>query len=167
MSWCICGLFEPFEHLWRVCSLILNVISWFRPSYHLAGAFPLPLDVGYLPKVAPAPRSRLSSTYHLDGASLPLDMGYLLKVIPALFNCCSSLRLDSVKSHPCEVPQSPSSSWSKDCWSWGDQKWSIRNDWNPTDRVLTRVQFYSYKHLTNFILLTFLCCQYVPKWWLS
>ena len=89
------------------------------PSYHLFGAFPLALDLGYLPNVTSAPYSCLSSSYHLAGASLTLDVGYFLKVTPALCNCCSSLRLDSAKSHPCEVPQSPNNSWSKDCWSWG------------------------------------------------
>ena len=43
----------------------------FRPSYHLAGAFPLPLEMGYLLKVAPALHSCCSSAYHLAGASLP------------------------------------------------------------------------------------------------
>ena len=38
-------LFEPSECLWRIWGLILNEIS---PSYHLAGASPLPVDVGYL-----------------------------------------------------------------------------------------------------------------------
>ena len=31
-SWYTQGLFEPSEHLWRVCSLILNVISPLLPS---------------------------------------------------------------------------------------------------------------------------------------
>ena len=31
-SWCTRGLFEPAEHLWRVWSLILNVILPFQPS---------------------------------------------------------------------------------------------------------------------------------------
>ena len=44
-SLCAQGLFEPSEHLWQVWSLILNVIC---PSYHLAGASPLPLDVEYI-----------------------------------------------------------------------------------------------------------------------
>ena len=38
-------LLEPFECLWRVWGLILNI---FHPLHGLAGAFPLPLDVGYL-----------------------------------------------------------------------------------------------------------------------
>ena len=46
----------------------------FHPSSHLVGASPFPLDVGYLLKVAPAPRSHRSSVYHLAGASLPLDV---------------------------------------------------------------------------------------------
>ena len=44
-SWCTQGFFVPSEHLWQVWELILKVIS---PSYHLAGASPLPLDVVYL-----------------------------------------------------------------------------------------------------------------------
>ena len=56
----------------------------FHPAYHLAGASPLLLDIGYLLKVTPAPCSRCSSAYRLAGASLPLDVGYLLTVTPAL-----------------------------------------------------------------------------------
>jgi len=44
-SWCTQVLFELIEHLWQVWGLILNTIL---PSYHLSGASPLPLDVGYL-----------------------------------------------------------------------------------------------------------------------
>ena len=44
-SWCAQGLLEPSERLWGLWGLILNV---FCPSYHLAGASPLPLDVGCL-----------------------------------------------------------------------------------------------------------------------
>ena len=33
------------------------LLTWFHSSYHLAGASPLALDVGYLPKVAPVPHS--------------------------------------------------------------------------------------------------------------
>ena len=58
----------------------------FRPSYHLAGASPLPLEMGYLLKVTPALHSCCSSAYHLAGASLPLDMEYLLTVTPAPHN---------------------------------------------------------------------------------
>ena len=76
-SWCAQGLFEPSERLWREWSLILN--ANLLPSHHLAWASPLPLDVGYLLKVAPVPHSHHSSAYHLAGASLTLDMGYLLK----------------------------------------------------------------------------------------
>ena len=36
-------LFETFKHLWQVWDLILNVL---HPSYNLAGAYPLPLDIG-------------------------------------------------------------------------------------------------------------------------
>ena len=31
-SWCAQGMFEPSEHLWRVCCLILNTILPFLPS---------------------------------------------------------------------------------------------------------------------------------------
>ena len=44
-SWCVQGLFGPSECLWQKWGLILNAIS---PLYHLAGASPLPLDMGYL-----------------------------------------------------------------------------------------------------------------------
>ena len=73
-SWCTHGLFEHSEHLWQIWGLILN---WFYPSNCLVGAFPLPLDMGYLLKVAPAPHSCCSNTYYLAGASLPLNRGYL------------------------------------------------------------------------------------------
>ena len=79
-SWCTQGLFEPSEHLWQIWGLILN---WFYPSNCLVGAFPLPLDMGYLLKVAPAPRSCHYNVYPLARASLPLVIGYLLKVSPA------------------------------------------------------------------------------------
>ena len=49
-SWCAQGLFEPSERLWQGQGLILNVN---HPSYHLTGAFPLPLDMGCLLTVAP------------------------------------------------------------------------------------------------------------------
>ena len=49
------------------------------PSYHLSGASPLPVDVGYLLKVAPALDSHHSSGYHRAGSSPTLDMRYLLK----------------------------------------------------------------------------------------
>ena len=53
---------------------------WFQtqfcPSYHLAGASSLPLDMGHHLTVTPAPCSCCSSTYCLAGVSLPLDMGY-------------------------------------------------------------------------------------------
>ena len=65
-------------HVHKVCLSPLSVSGeygvWFwtqfRPSYHLAGASPLFLDVGYLLRAAPAPHSRRSSAYHLAGASL-------------------------------------------------------------------------------------------------
>ena len=56
--------------LWQVWDLIL-------PLYDLAEASPLPLDVGYLFTVAPAPRRHHSSAYRLAGASLPLSTGSL------------------------------------------------------------------------------------------
>ena len=65
-------MFEPSEHLWRKCGLILNAVS---PSYHLAGVSPLPLDVGYPVTVTPALQGHWSSAYCLSGVSLPLDMG--------------------------------------------------------------------------------------------
>ena len=55
-----------------------------RPSYHLAGASPLPLGVRYLLTAAPVPCSHSSSTYHLVGVSVTLDMEYLLTAAPAL-----------------------------------------------------------------------------------
>ena len=47
------------------------------PSYHLAGASPLPLGRAWV-----SPHSH-SSAYHLTGVSLTLDMGYLLRAAPA------------------------------------------------------------------------------------
>ena len=44
------------------------------PSYYLAATSPLPLNVGYLLKVTPAPCSHHSSTCCLAGASLTLDV---------------------------------------------------------------------------------------------
>ena len=94
-SWCTHGLFEHSEHLWQIRGLILN---WFYPSNCLVGAFPLPLDMGYLLKVAPAPRSCHYNAYPLAGASLPLDMRYLLKVAPAPHSHRSSAILPLKKS---------------------------------------------------------------------
>ena len=48
----------------------------FLPFYHLAGASPLFLDVGYFLTVAQVLCSCRSSAYHLAGASLPLDMNF-------------------------------------------------------------------------------------------
>ena len=68
----------------------------FPPPHHLAGASPLPLDMGYLLKVAPEPCNHCSSAYCLDGTSLPLDTGYHLTVIPApcshCYNCSQRWR---------------------------------------------------------------------------
>ena len=79
-SWCTQGLFEPSEHLWQEWGLILNVNLH---PHHLAWASPLPLDVGYLLKVAPASCNRHSSAYHFAGASLTLEGRYLLMAAPA------------------------------------------------------------------------------------
>ena len=57
-SWCTKGLFESSECLWRVWGLIL---TQFCPSYHLAGAYSLPLNMGYLLKVTPVPYSHHSN----------------------------------------------------------------------------------------------------------
>ena len=62
----------------------------FLLSYHLPGPSPLPMDMGYLLKVTPAPHSHCSSACCLAGASLPLDMWYLLTVASAPRSCCST-----------------------------------------------------------------------------
>jgi len=51
-SWCSQDLFEPSKRLWQewVC-----FYTWICPSYHLAGASPLPFNVGYLLTATPAP----------------------------------------------------------------------------------------------------------------
>ena len=81
-SWC--AQFEPFEHLWRVCSLILNADLSLIPS---CWCFSLALDVGYL--LSPALHSCCSSAGQLPLQRLSfcwgfsaLGLGYLLKVIP-------------------------------------------------------------------------------------
>ena len=51
-SWCAQGLFQPSESLWQEWGLILNAVLPLLPS---CCGFPLPLDVGYLLKVSPAP----------------------------------------------------------------------------------------------------------------
>ena len=61
-SWCAQDSFEPSEYLWQVWGLILKAIC---PSYHLAGASPLFLNMGYLLTVTRAPHCRRSSTYHM------------------------------------------------------------------------------------------------------
>ena len=84
-SWCIQDMFEPSGRcavcFWR----------WFCPSYHLAGAYPLPLALDYLLKgdtaATPAWHSCLSNAYRLAGASLPVNVGYLLTVAPVLHSC--------------------------------------------------------------------------------
>ena len=68
------GSLGPGAH--NVCLSLLSVSggygAWFWmqvcPSYHFDGAS-LPLDVGYILTVAPAPHSQRSSTYRLPGAS--------------------------------------------------------------------------------------------------
>jgi len=62
----------------------------FLLSYHLAGPSPLPMDMWYLLKVTPAPRSHCSSACHLAEASLSLDMRCLLTVASAPHSCCST-----------------------------------------------------------------------------
>ena len=67
----------------------------FCPSYQLAGASPLPLDVGYLLKVTAAAHSCSSINFL---GSPPLDMGYILTVAPALCSHhCSTM-------HPAPPP---------------------------------------------------------------
>ena len=85
---CAQGLLESPECLWQVWGLILN---GFCPSYHLSGASPLPLDMGYLLIAVPVPCRCSSNAYHLSGAPLSLDMGYLLTATPALCSCHSSV----------------------------------------------------------------------------
>ena len=61
-SWCTQGTFEPSEHLWWICCLILSVILRFLPS---CWGFFFALDVGYLLNVTPALCSPHSSTTQL------------------------------------------------------------------------------------------------------
>ena len=58
-SWCAQGLFEPFEYLWWVWGLILNVIS---PHLRSCWGFSFALGQGYLLTAAPVPCSHRSST---------------------------------------------------------------------------------------------------------
>ena len=51
-SWCAQGLLQPSESLWQEWGLILNAVL---PLLLSCCGFPLPLDVGYLLKVSPAP----------------------------------------------------------------------------------------------------------------
>ena len=68
-------LFEPSEHLWQVWGLILNTIL---PLLLFVWASSLPLEVGCLLKLTPVLCSLHSSPYCLAGASpLPLDVGYI------------------------------------------------------------------------------------------
>ena len=64
-SWFTQGLFEPYEHLWKVWNLILNVIL--RPL-QLYWGFCFALGCGV------SPQSH-SNDYSLAGASLSLDWG--------------------------------------------------------------------------------------------
>ena len=82
-SWCAQGLFEPSEYLWQEWGLILKVNSL---SNRLAGASPLPLDLGYLLTAARAPHSRHSSAFCLAEVSLTLDAGYPVTATPAKFS---------------------------------------------------------------------------------
>ena len=82
-SWFTQGLFEPSEHLWQECGLILNANSPLLPS---CWGFSFALGRGVSPH-------SLSSTYRLTGAySLHLDIGYLFWWDPTftcwwLFSC--------------------------------------------------------------------------------
>ena len=92
----LCGSLGPGPH--KVCLSPLSISGsngiWFytqiHPSYHLAGASPLPLDVGYLLTATPVPTVLLEFSDLGCGMSphcrssraqellLTLDMGYLL-----------------------------------------------------------------------------------------
>ena len=63
-------LFEHSEHLWQEWGLILKVNS---PPYHLAGASPLPLDMGYLLTVTPVPCSHHINAQDSKKSSLNLQ----------------------------------------------------------------------------------------------
>ena len=67
--------------------------TWIRPSYHLVGASPLPLNMGYVPVLC----SRRSSTYHLAGLSLILIVVYLLIAAPGQHSHCSSATYVNLK----------------------------------------------------------------------
>ena len=71
-SWCAQGLFEPSEHLWRVWSLILNMISPLLPS---CWGFSFVPGRGIFPNSCSSAKQPL-----LQGllSSLPLDVGYLI-----------------------------------------------------------------------------------------
>ena len=62
-SWSAQGLFEPSGRFWCVWGLILNVILPLLPScWHS----PLPLDMGYLLKFAPASQLPLALNCHFN-----------------------------------------------------------------------------------------------------
>ena len=71
-SWCAQVLFEPSEHLWRVWSLILNMISPLLPS---CWGFSFVPGRGIFPNSCSSAKQPL-----LQGllSSLPLDVGYLI-----------------------------------------------------------------------------------------
>ena len=71
-SWCAQGLFEPSEHLRRVWSLILNMISPLLPS---CWGFSFVPGRGIFPNSCSSAKQPL-----LQGllSSLPLDVGYLI-----------------------------------------------------------------------------------------
>ena len=74
-SLCPQGLLEPSEHPWWAWSLTLNAI---HPSYRLAGASPLPLDVGFLAGASPLPLDvgfPFGGTRHLPADSCPAARG--------------------------------------------------------------------------------------------
>ena len=81
------GSLGPGAH--KICLSPLSVSGRYGVSYHLAGARPLFLDVGYLLTVTQGLHSRHSSAHQFARASLPLDVGYLLTVAPVQRNHCS------------------------------------------------------------------------------
>ena len=72
-SWCTQGLFEPFEHLWRVWGLILNMISPLLPP---CCGFSFALGCG-------VPTHSCFSACRLTAVSLTLDLGYHFTAAPA------------------------------------------------------------------------------------
>ena len=81
-SWCPQGLFEPTEHLSQVQGLILNMIlPLLLPFWGFS--FALGHGLSLQSRSRPVQLLlQCYAAFHLAGASLPLDMGYLLKVTP-------------------------------------------------------------------------------------